>query len=299
MGRFQEMATFIAVVEAGSFVAAGDATGLSKAAVSRHVGDLEKRLGVRLLHRTTRRLSLTDEGQTFFSRAKEVLAAAEEAETEVSSRSGEASGQLRINAPLSFGILHLAPLWGHFARENPNVSLDISLSDRVVDLVDEGYDLAVRITNLPNSQLVSRKIATTQMVLCASPRYLTEHGEPRHPSDLVDHEIISYTYWSGRDEWRFTDASEKTLTVRIRSRMHANNGDTCRAAALADQGIILQPDFIVGEDLRRGDLVELLPAWRTGSIGIHVVYPSRKHLPLKTRRMVDFLAQAFETKSWR
>lgn len=298
MDRFQEMASFIAVVEAGSFVAAAEATGLSKAAVSRHVADLEKRLGARLLHRTTRRLSLTDDGQAFFARAKEVLAATEEAEAEISSRTGEATGLLRINAPLSFGVLHLAPLWGRFARENPKVSLDISLSDRLVDLVDEGFDLAVRITNLPSSQLVSRKLASTRMVLCASPGYLAAHGEPHKPEDLARHEVISYTYWSGRDEWGFTGADGRKATVRIHARMHANNGDTCRSAALADQGIILQPDFIVGEDLRRGALVGLLPAWHAGSIDIHAVYPSRKFLPAKTRRMVDFLVEAFAAPNW-
>lgn len=298
MDRFQEMASFIAVVEAGSFVAAAEATGLSKAAVSRHVADLEKRLGARLLHRTTRRLSLTDDGQAFFARAKDVLAATEEAEAEISSRSGEATGLLRINAPLSFGVLHLAPLWGRFAHENPKVSLDISLSDRLVDLVDEGFDLAVRITNLPSSQLVSRKLASTRMVLCASPGYLAAHGEPHTPGDLAHHEVISYSYWSGRDEWSFTGADGGAAAVRIRARMHANNGDTCRAAALADQGIILQPDFIVGEDLRRGTLVELLPDWHAGGIDIHAMYPSRKFLPAKTRRMVDFLIEAFATPRW-
>jgi DNA-binding transcriptional LysR family regulator len=293
------MASFIAVVEAGSFVAAADATGLSKAAVSRHVADLEKRLGARLLHRTTRRLSLTDDGQAFLARSKEVLAATEEAEAEISSRTGEATGLLRINAPLSFGVLHLAPLWGRFARENPGVSLDISLSDRVVDLVDEGFDLAVRITNLPSSQLVSRKLASTRMVLCASPGYLAAHGEPGTPSDLAGHEIISYSYWSGRDEWTFTDADGQPASVRIGARIHANNGDTCRAAALADQGIILQPDFIVGEDLRRGALVELLHPWSAGSIDIHAMYPTRKFLPAKTRRMVDFLVESFVVPTWR
>jgi len=299
MDRFQEMASFIAVVEAGSFVAAADALGLSKAAVSRHVADLEKRLGARLLHRTTRRLSLTDDGQAFFVRAKELLAATEEAEAEISARSGEATGLLRINAPLSFGVLHLAPLWGRFARDNPKVSLDISLSDRLVDLVDEGFDLAVRITNLPSSQLVSRKLASTRMVLCASPGYLAARGEPRTPGDLADHEAISYSYFSGRDEWSFTAADGSRAAVRIRARMHANNGDTCRGAALADQGIILQPDFIVGEDLRRGTLVELLPGWRAGRIDIHAMYPTRKFLPVKTRRMVDFLVEAFATPAWR
>lgn len=158
MDRFQELTSFIAVVEAGSFVAAADATGPSKAAVSRDVADFEKRLGARLLYRTTRRLSLTDDGQAFFARSKEVLAATEEAEAEISSRSGEATGLLRINAPLSFGVLHLAPPRGRFARESPKMSLDIWLSDPKLDLVDEGFDLAVRITNPPISQLVSPKL---------------------------------------------------------------------------------------------------------------------------------------------
>jgi DNA-binding transcriptional LysR family regulator len=296
--KFQEMTSFVAVVEAGSFVGAANATGLSKAAVSRHVADLEQRLGARLLHRTTRRLSLTDDGQLFFARAKEMLAALDEAESEISSRSGEPSGLLRINAPLTFGVLHLAPLWGRFARLYPKVSLDIELSDRVVDLVEEGYDLAVRITNLPNSQLVSRQLATTRMIACASPQYLAQHGTPVHPSELAEHEVISYSYWAARNEWTFTAPDDSLVTVRTHARIHANNGDTCRAAALDHQGVILQPDFLVADDLRRGDLVELLPTYRAMTLGIHAVYPSRKHLPIKTRRLVDFLVEAFAVPGW-
>jgi len=298
MDKFQEMASFVAVVEAGSFVGAADATGLSKAAVSRHVAELEQRLGARLLHRTTRRLSLTDDGQLFFTRAKEMLAAIDEAESEISSRSGEPSGLLRINAPLTFGVLHLAPLWGRFAQLYPKVSLDIELSDRVVDLVEEGYDLAVRITNLPNSQLVSRRLASTRMVACASPPYLALHGTPAHPDELAQHEVISYSYWAARNEWTFTAPDDSLVTVRTHARIHANNGDTCRAAALDHQGIILQPDFLVADDLRRGDLVELLPTYRAMTLGIHAVYPSRKHLPIKTRRLVDFLVEAFTAPVW-
>ncbi|MET4570733.1 LysR family transcriptional regulator [Rhodanobacter soli] len=298
MDKFQEMASFVAVVEAGSFVGAADATGLSKAAVSRHVAELEQRLGARLLHRTTRRLSLTDDGQLFFTRAKEMLAAIDEAESEISSRSGEPSGLLRINAPLTFGVLHLAPLWGRFAQLYPKVSLDIELSDRVVDLVEEGYDLAVRITNLPNSQLVSRRLASTRMVACASPQYLALHGTPAHPDELAQHEVISYSYWAARNEWTFTAPDDSLVTVRTHARIHANNGDTCRAAALDHQGIILQPDFLVADDLRRGDLVELLPTYRAMTLGIHAVYPSRKHLPIKTRRLVDFLVEAFAAPVW-
>jgi DNA-binding transcriptional LysR family regulator len=295
--KFQEMTSFVAVVEAGSFTGAADALGLSKAAVSRHVGDLEQRLGVRLLHRTTRRLSLTDDGQRFHMRAKDLLATVDEAESEITARSGEPSGLLRINAPLTFGVLHLAPLWGRFAGAHPQVSLEIDLSDRVVDLVEEGYDLAVRITHLPDSQLVSRKLATSRMVLCASPGYLARHGSPVHPRDLAAHRVISYSYWSTRDEWRFT-GPDGAVQVRTQPRLHTNNGDTCRAAALDHQGIILQPDFLVGDDLRQGALVELLPDYASLTIAIQAVYPSRKHLPLKTRRMVDFLVEAFATPPW-
>jgi DNA-binding transcriptional LysR family regulator len=297
MDKTQEMASFVAVVEAGSFVGAADALGLSKAAVSRQVGELERRLGTRLLHRTTRRLSLTDDGQLFHARAKEVLAAIEEAESEITSRSGEPSGLLRINAPLTFGVLHLAPLWGRFADAHPKVSLEIDLSDRIVDLVEEGYDLAVRITNLPSSQLVSRQLAKSRMVLCASPDYLARHGIPAHPRDLAAHRVISYSYWSTRDEWSFT-GPDGEVRVRTQPRIHANNGDTCRAAALDHQGIILQPDFLVGDDLRQGTLVELLPDYASLTIGIHAVYPTRKYLPIKTRRMVDFLVGSFATPPW-
>lgn len=298
MDKFQEMASFVAVVEAGSFVGASEAIGLSKAAVSRHVAELEQRLGARLLHRTTRRLSLTDDGQLFFARAKDMLAAVDEAESEISSRSGEPGGLLRINAPLTFGVLHLAPLWGRFARLHPKVSLDIELSDRVVDLVEEGYDLAVRITNLPSSQLVSRQLATTRMVCCASPQYLALHGTPEQPGDLARHDVISYSYFAARDEWTFTAPDGNAVAVRTRARIHANNGDTCRAAALDHQGIILQPDFIVADDLRQGSLVELMPGYRALTLGIHAVYPSRKHLPIKIRRLVDYLVEAFAVPAW-
>lgn len=297
MDRFEEMSSFVAVVDAGSFVGAVDATGLSKAALSRHVAALEQRLGVRLLHRTTRRLSLTEDGRRFHTRAKDLLSSVDELESELTSRTTEASGLLRINAPLTFGILHLAPLWGRFADDNPKVSLDVTLNDRMVDLVDEGYDLAIRITNLPSSQLVSRQLATACMIACASPEYLRRHGTPMQPADLAQHRIISYSYWSMRDEWRFT-GPDGEANVRTHPFMHTNNGDTCRAAALDHQGVILQPDFLVDADIRRGDLVEVMPGFRSIEIGIHAVYASREHLPTKTRKLVDFLVESFRTPSW-
>jgi DNA-binding transcriptional LysR family regulator len=233
----------------------------------------------------------------FFERAKELLESIDEAESELTRRAGEARGVIRVNAPLTFGALHLAPLWGPFIDVNPKVSLDITLSDRVIDVVDEGYDLAIRINRIPDSTLVTRKLASTRMVLCASPTYLERHGTPAHSSELASHAVISCSYWSTRDEWHFT-GPEGDVSVMIRARIHTNNGDTCRRAALAHHGVILQPDFIVGEDLRRGDLVELMPDYRSIEVGVFAVYPSRKHQPLKTRRLIDFLAEALRAPAW-
>ncbi len=292
MDRFLEMQTFNAVVDAGSFVNAADALSMSKAAVSRYVVDLEARLGVRLLHRTTRRLSLTDEGHIFYARSKELLSELTEAEDEITSRSDAASGLLRINAPFTFGVLHLAPLWGTFRAQHPKVQLDVSLADRLVDLVEEGYDVAIRISRLENSTLVSKRLATTRMVLCASPQYLKLNGAPKHPSELAGHAVISYSYWSTKDEWHFT-GPQGPVRVKTNPCIHTNNGDTCRAAALANQGIILQPSFLVGDDLAAGTLVELMPEFRSLEMGIYAVYPTRKHVSQKVRALIDFLTTHF------
>jgi DNA-binding transcriptional LysR family regulator len=299
MASIREMRSFVAVVEAGSFVGGAETIGFSKQAVSRHVAELEQRLGVRLLHRTTRRLSLTDDGATFFTRARELLAEVDELEAELASGTAEPSGRLRVNAPLTFGILHLAHLWGRFAERYPKISLDVNLSDRIVDLVEEGYDLAVRISDMPSSGLIGRRLASTRMVLCASPRYLEMHGIPSTPDELKDHPMISYSYLATGDEWEFTGPDGALLRVRMTSRLHTNSGDTCRAAALDAQGVILQPDFLVAADLRRGSLVELLPAYQGREFGIYAVYPSRQHLPVKTRRLVDYLVSEFSAPAWR
>ena len=299
MDRFLEMQTFNAVVDAGSFVKAADALDMSKAAVSRYVVDMETRLGVRLLHRTTRRLSLTDEGQVFYARSKELLAELQEAEDEITSRRDAASGLLRINAPFTFGILHLAPLWGAFKAQHPKVTLDVTLADRLVDLVEEGYDVAIRIATLESSTLVSKQLATTRMVLCASPTYLEQHGTPRHPADLVQHSVISYSYWATKDEWRF-NGPEGSVSVKTNPWIHTNNGDTCRAAALSHQGVILQPTFLVGKDLSDGTLLELMPEYRSIELGIYAVYPTRKHVSAKVRALIEFLAARFAGRgaSW-
>jgi len=297
MDRFREMASFVSVVDEGSFIGAANAIGLSKAALSRHLNDLEHRLGVRLLHRTTRRLSLTAEGQAFYARCRDVLADIDEAESEITSQSGAPSGLLRVNAPLTFGVLHLAPLWGQFADLYPRVSLDVTLGDRVVDLVEEGYDLAIRISPMTNPMLVSRKLASTRVVLCASPEYLAKHGTPTHPRELAAHRAIAYTYMTGGDEWGFT-GPDGSVSVHINAAIHTNNGDTCRLAALEHHGIILQPTFLIGKDLERGTLVELMPHFRSVELDINAVYPTRKFLPLKVRRLIDFLADAFRSPPW-
>jgi len=297
MDTFLEMRTFCAVAEAGSFVRAAGALDLSKAAVSRYVAGLEARLGVRLLHRTTRRLSLTDEGEVFYARSKELLAGHEEAESELRSRSAAARGTLRINAPVTFGILHLAPLWGAFRERHPQVRIDLTLADRVVDLVEEGYDVAIRIAVLPDSTLISKRLANTLMVLCASPRYLKVSGVPSHPSELAKHAVIAYRYWSTGDEWQF-DGPKGRVTVSTKPIMHSNSGDTCRTMALEHHGVILQPTFLIGTDLADGTLVELMPEYHALELGIYAIYPTRQHVSPKVRALIEFLVERFSGVSW-
>ncbi|BDT69536.1 HTH-type transcriptional regulator DmlR [Comamonadaceae bacterium OS-1] len=297
MDKFQEMRAFAHVVHEGSFVRAADALDLSKTAVSRLVGDLEARLGTRLLQRTTRKLSLTQEGEVFYERCKELLDGIEEAEAELSTHTGEAIGQLRVNAPVSFGMVHLSPLWPQFMALHPKVVLEVSLADRMVDLVEEGYDLAVRIARLPSSSLVSRSLTSTRLVVCASPEYLRRQGTPTHPSEIAHHAVITYTLLASGDYWEF-EGPQGPVKVKVQPRMRTNSGDTCCAAALGHQGIVLQPAFMVETHLASGALVEVLPQYRAVELGVYALYPSRKHLTPKVRALVDFLVEAFRGRSW-
>lgn len=297
MDRFQEMRAFVTVVDTGSFVRAADAMGTSKTAVSRLVGELESRLRTRLLHRTTRRLSLTPEGEIFHERCRQLLDGVAEAEAELTAHTGEAIGQLRVNVPVTFGLLHLAPLWPAFMALHPKVVLDVTLSDRLVDLVDEGYDLAVRIARLQASSLVSRQLTSTRMILCASPEYLRRHGVPEHPSEIARHVVISYTLLAMGEQWEF-EGPEGRVSVEVVSRMRTNSGDTCCAAAVQHQGIVLQPSFLVGAHLDSGALVEVLPQYRSVELGVYAVYPSRKHLTPKVRALIDFLVEALRMRAW-
>lgn len=296
MDKFLEMKTFAAVVDGGSFVQAADALGMSKPAVSRHVAELEQRLGVRLLQRTTRKLSLTEEGRLFYGRCKTVLADVEVAEEEITATSIAVKGLIKVNVPVSFGLQALAPLWPDFMTQYPDVELDITLADRIVDLVEEGYDLAVRIARLPNSSLVSRKLASTTMVLCASPGYLLQHGTPKHPSELMEHPVLAYSLLATGDQWDF-EGPEGKVSVTVKPIMRTNSGDTCIAAARKGKGVILQPSFMVNADLQSGALVELMSGYRSIEFGIFAVYPTRQYVAPKVRALIDFLSKALRNVS--
>ncbi len=299
MDRLRAFEVFATVVAKGSFTRAADVLDTSPANVTRYVSELEGHLGTRLLNRTSRRLSLTESGEALYERARSILEDVAEAETIASASALHPRGRLRINAPLSFGVLHLAPLWPAFMARHPDIELDVDLSDRVVDLVEEGYDLAVRISRAGSIANVGRKLAASRNILCASPDYIARAGAPETLDDLQRHAFIGYTLSATADVWPFVDEAGKLQQVKVPCVMHANNGDTVRAAGLAGIGIINQPTFLIGDDLRAGRLVALLPGWRLPDIDILAVYPSRRHLSLKVRAMVDYLVECFRgTPNW-
>lgn len=293
MDRFQALRAFVTVVEHGSFVRAADRLAASSSALSRQVADLEEHLGVRLLNRTTRRLSLTESGSTFHERAVQLLADLDEAEQAVSAAAVEPSGTLRLTCPITFGVRHLAPAVAALAARHPKLRFEIDLSDRFVDLVEEGLDLAVRIGAVGSQTLIGRRLGTIRGVCCAAPAYLARHGVPRVPEDLARHACLSYEYLSQRGVWRFKDAAGRESAVRIAGPAHANNGEMLVALAVAGLGVTLEPDFIVAPEIRAGRLVPLLPAHQPVALPLWAVYPSRRHLSAKVRAFVDFLAARF------
>lgn len=286
--KLLEMTIFVTIIEEGSLVAAANKLNLSKQAISRYLNALEERLHVRLLQRTTRTIALTYEGQNFYLQAKNIINSVDEAESFIQSKQANPVGLLRVNVPVSFGVLNLAPLWQKFIDTYPNIELDITLSDRVVDLLDEGFDLAIRIGHLESSSLIARKLTSTRIIAAASPIYLQQYGMPSHPDQLVDHKIILYSHWATEELWQFRQ--DKTLfAVHLKAKVYCNNGDTCRVMMLNHGGISLQPDFIIGEDLQQGRLVEVLPEYKVQDYNIYAVYPSRTLLPLRTQCLIDFL----------
>lgn len=299
MDRLRALEVFVEVVRKDGFARAAESLDTSPANVTRYISDLESHLNTRLLNRSSRKMSLTASGEALFERAKSILDDVAEAEAIVSSATMQPRGLLRINAPLSFGILHLAPLWPRFAALYPEVRLDVALIDRVVDIVEEGYDMAIRISRTGSTSHVARKLASSRNIVCAAPAYLEKFGTPQVPADLLQHRCIGYSYAATADEWQLYDDKNVAHPVKVPCLMHTNNGDTARAAALGGMGIIWQPSFLIGADLRAGRLLPLLPAYHMPDIDVLAVYPSRRHLSAKVRVMIDFLVDAFkDTPPW-
>lgn len=301
------MAVFARVVEAGSFSQAGRQLGLSKSAVSKAVARLEDHLGTRLINRTTRKLSLTETGRAFYEGCRRMLDEAEAAERAVTHLADAPRGVLRVNAPMSFGIRHLSPGLGAFMAAYPELEVDLTLEDRRVDLVEEGYDLAIRIGVMPDSSLVARKLGPNPRVICAAPAYLERRGAPQRPEALSGHDCLLYHYQSSGDTWRLRPCgaggsgagSGAETSVRVRGRLKVNNGDSLREAALAGLGIAALPAFIVHEDLAAGRLVALLQDWEDAADGgVYAVYPASRNLSPKVRVFIDFLAERFARRPY-
>jgi len=293
MDTIDGMRTFAAVVAEGSFSRAAERLAMSPQLASKYVGQLEARLGVRLLNRSTRRLGLTEAGRAYHERVRQVLADIDDMENAVGDMSARARGTLRINAPMSFGQLHLARAITEYQNEQPEVEVDLTLNDRLVDLISEGYDLAIRIGRLAESSLVARPLAPVHLAVCASPGYFQRHGVPQTPAELSDHQCLRYAYAPDYDRWSFEDDDGGVHNVRVKGGFSANNGDALRVAALAGSGIVLQPTFIVGDDLRAGRLQTILDAYRVATLNVHAVYSHRQYLSAKVRTFVDFLASYF------
>lgn len=290
MDTLEAMRVFVSVAEKSGFSAAAALLGLSTASVTRQVAWLEQRLDLRLLNRTTRRVSLTSAGSAYYQRCVALLAQFDDMQAAVGAQALTPIGLLRINAPVSFGIARLGPLLAGYRRRFPQVQLDLSLSDRLVELVEEGFDLAIRITRQPAPALIARRLSQAQVVLCASPEYLARQGTPRLAADLGGHDCLAYRYWAGGEEWQLHGPNGEE-SIRIEGGLRANNGDVLREAALAGMGIVLQPDFLVGDDLTAGRLVRVLPDYEVPPIGIYAVYTSRSHLAPKVRSFIDYLAE--------
>ena len=292
------MRVFTAVVDTGSFARAAEKLELSRGMTSRYVAQVEAHLGVRLLNRTTRRLSLTEAGNDYYQRATQVLALVEEAEQAASHEAAEPRGTLRVNASVAFGARHMGTLISAYLRRYPEVRVDLTLNDRIVDLVEEGFDVAVRIARRIDPGLVARRIAPARMIACASPAYLRQSGAPKTPADLVRHNCLTYAYAGAQNEWRFT-RGKREQTVKVGGTLHANNGDILSRAAADGLGVTVQPTFLIDGLFREKKLMRVLEGWEADSLTIFAVYPSRQFLPAKVRSFIDFMLEHFGDKpSW-
>lgn len=289
MDRFGDLDVFAHVVTAKSMSAAGRELKLSPAVISKRIRRLEERLGVRLLQRTTRQLSLTEAGQGFYERVVSILASIEDAEAWVASGSGQARGTLRVSAPTSFGRLHIAPHLKPFLDANPMVTVDLILTDSFVDIIGEGFDLAVRIADLQDSSLVAKRLAPNHRILCATPGYVATRGLPRHVDELSQHTLIAHN----ADQWRL-DGPSGPVNVTVTGPLRTNSSEVVREALLGGVGIALRSTWDVGPELKSGQLVHVLPDYSGGKrVAVYAVYPSRRHMEQKVRVFVDYLAELY------
>lgn len=286
------IAVFAEVAKQGGFTAAANALGLSKSTVSKQVARLEDKLGVRLLNRTTRRLSLTEVGRAYYERCRRIIEEAEDAELAVTQLHAEPRGTLRVNAPISFGTLHVAGVLPAFMARYPDLHVDMELNDRVVDLVEEGLDMAIRIGELSDSTLVARRLAPCRFAAVASPAYWDAHGRPEHPSELADHNCLIYSLRQRPREFRF-DGPDGPITVGASGTLSCNNGDLLLRAAIAGTGVYLCPTFFCGVHMNDGRLEAVLRDFLGREAAVYAVWPQSRHLSAKVRAFVDFLAEAF------
>ncbi|QJE02541.1 LysR family transcriptional regulator [Massilia forsythiae] len=292
MGQFRQISTFVEVVARGSLSAAARAEGIAPAMIGRRLDALEARLGVKLLQRTTRKLALTDEGAAFLEDCQRILAELAEAESAVSERSARASGHLLVSAPAGFGRRHVAPLLPSFLAEHRQVSVDLDLNDRVVDVVGEGVDVAIRIASLSDSNLVGVKLAANQRVVVAAPAYLKRHGTPRTLDELARHQCLAIGGAGSQRGWTFRDGG-RIVTLKVGGNMACNDGAVLHEWALAGRGLAWRSLWEVGADIAAGRLVALLEQHAAPGNDIHAVFAQRRHLPLRIRAFVDFLRHAY------
>lgn len=298
MDKLEAMNAFVKVVALGSYAEAGRSLGLTRSAVSKAVMELERLLGARLLDRTTRRVSATEAGLAYYESCVDVLARVEETEMQVSRLHDEPKGVLKLNAPVSFGVLHLGPLIAQFMAQYPDLKIELTLNDRFIDPIEEGVDVTIRIGILADSSLIARRLAPARRVLVAAPEYVKGRGAPRTPDDLAQHRCLNYGYTTTMQRWQLTQGGQ-TIDVAINSVMCSNNGDVLRAAALAGQGITKLPTFLVGPDIKASRMVVVLPDYPPTELGLFALYAPNRYLAAKTRLLIDFLAARFgERPSW-